>query len=360
MPLDQLSTSTPGVPQVRCKFLLQNPSLIARQNTRTLCQSSRPPHTFPTTYPPPLRPSSEIPPVEWHRTPALSSSISASTIDIDLLCAQFSRLLVIDENPARSSETQTSIFSFPIIPKPGNDTAGPHTSRTRRKHCQVVVSTKVPTLRSTPPKVTKPRQLSVPPSLPSLTSRLKPIPRKASAPTHVPVSSAPSAANRHITLGAPQSPSSILTVGDLDPDSSHCSTTPPLYPQPLPDSTPGRSTDPSDNLSRSLAGPATPPTFPPGLFPEPLVVSSTPIQLSPQQSITQIIDPFDQFQLQYDYFLTPSLVSPLDHSGMPVGLTMGSFSKNVLDARIWSGRPFHCVPMAEPSESNLLDISSVF
>lgn len=322
---------------------------------------TRPAHAFPTTYPPPLRPPSGIPPVEWFRIPEASPTPTpTSAIDLDSLCNQFTVSLIIDENPQRSSQPKLSIFSLSVVTREEHSGGHSQPKPPIRKPFRADAPPKQSTtcLRTPPLRVTKPRQLSVPPSYPPSFTRAKSTPRKASAPARVSTlrhtaPSQPSGATHCITSTTSVSPLNTPTAGGLDTYSYPGPSTPPLYSISSLNSISGRTTHTPQSLPYSLASPTTPPTLLPDLFSEPIVAPSTPIHLSPRSSLIPIIDPFLQFQPQSDYFSDHSLVSPFDYSGSTPGLaTNGFVLKSALDAPLW---PDHSYGIPAPITSNSLE-----
>ena len=287
--------------------------------------------------------------------PAASPTPSNSAVDLDSLCNRFAASLVIDENPQRPRQPKPSIFSLPVIAG-GEHNGYSRPKLSKRKPSRAEALQKPSTNRSSipPPKATKPRQLSIPPSFPSPFTRTKPTPRKASAPAHVSTSRRTPHRNlqdcppHHLDDSPP--PPNTLTDYGLDTYSHLGPSTPPLYSQSQLGSTLDRTTHTPQGLSHSPAGPATPPTLPPDLFSELIIVPSTPVRLSPGSSLMPIADPFLQFQSQYDYFSDPSLVSPFDCSGSAPGFATGSFfSKSTLDAPLWADHSY-AIPTPMPSD----------
>lgn len=322
--------------------------LIPEQSICPLLSASVPPHAFPTIYPPPLRPPLEIPLVEWRRKPATSSgSPSTSTHDLDSLCLQFTQSLVIDENPAQPPQPRTSIFSLPTASKQ-YDSCSLRERLSKRKLSRTQRSQGSPTLKST----AKSRQLSVPPSFPSLSSGTKTTSRKASAPARVSSSKRTTESSKlsdptpHRTPTA--SPSTLNTTDDnsdifYNPGPS----TPPLSSHSSLGLTLGQTTP--QNFPGSLAGPVTPPALFPDLFSEPIVVPSS-VDLSPRSSLVPVADPFTQFRLQCDYFPNTSPTS--FYCGSTPGLATSRLpGKSALDTIIGSGYLSHEIPIPTTSAS---------
>lgn len=331
------------------------------------------PHAFPTPYPPPLRPPSGISPVKWLRTPAAPSSFpSTSTIDLDSLCLQFTKSLVIDENPVQLLQPKTSIFSLPTVSKGHTSCClrarlpKKHHSKTQRSQDLLTLK---PTAATSPLNATMPRQLSIPPSFPSSPLKIKTTPRKASAPTrfsaskHGTVSPKRSDSAFHLTSETLKSPLNS-TGGRLDVLSRLGSDPSPLSPQPPLYLTLDQTTHTLQILSGSLAGPATPPALLPGLFAEPVVAPSTPVHLSPGSSLASIADPFLHFQPQYDYFSDHSLASALDYSGLIPGVTTDGFSsKRAFDTPLGPNHPSYGIPIpitSGPLENDFFNAYPVF
>ncbi|KAF9654223.1 hypothetical protein BDM02DRAFT_3106516 [Thelephora ganbajun] len=347
-------------------------SAIVPDNAQECCPLSyvsTPPHAFPTTYPPPLRPAAGLQPVQWLRTPAASSSLPPTpTIDLESLCLRFTKSLVIDENPMQHPQSRGSIFSPPIIRKEMDNT-----SRSRIKllkselskveHPRELLASNLTSTVSLL-KTAKPRQLSVPP-FPSF-PKTKPTSRKASAPARVstqkraPVLSTSPALT---CLTSSSSPLNTPTTGDLDIYTCPGTSTP-LRPQPPPNPTLGQTTNTSQALPYSIDGPTTPPTLLPDLFSEPIVVPPTLVHLSPRSSPLPIADPFIQPQLHNDYLSDISLVSSFHYSGFTPGFVAGGLSsKSVFDTPLGSDHLFCDTPTPIASktfESDFFNTYAVF
>lgn len=248
---------------------------------------------------------------------------------------------MIDENRIQPPQPKASIFSLPVVWKEGNNSNCSRTKLPRRRLSKTQYSqdllTPEPTSTAPPLKVAKSRQLSVPPSFPSPSSKIRSTPRKASAPTQVLTSKratvSPTRPDSVCHTSPITSPPSLNTFTadrlgiSFHPDPN----TPPISPQWSFGLTLAQATHVPQSLPYSLAGPATPPALSPDLFSEPIIVPSTPVHLSPASSLIPITDPITQFQFQSDYFLNDS-VSPLDYSGLASGLaTGGFFPKSVFD-----------------------------
>jgi len=321
-----------------------------------------PSHAFPTPYPPPHRPPSELPPVEWLRVPTASSSSLAPAIDLDSLCLRFEKSLVIDENPLQPSQSKASIFSVPAVLKDGRKAGLPRVKAPKRKLLSGLTSRGLPASKSdsvAPPlKTATSRQLSVPPSFLLPSPKARSSLRKASAPARV--SALPKLLDLipHGTQTTSLSPLDDSTPGDLQPF-HHPGPSPPLSPQFSFNSTSYQTTY---NM-QGLPYPTKPPVFSQDPFPRPVIVPSTPVHLSPGSSLMPIIDPFHQFQLQCDHFLSASLDSPFDYIGSTPWLTTGGFlSKSAFDTPLGFDRPSSGIPapiMPEPYE-NLLNSYAVF
>lgn len=94
-----------------------NPSNSSRDHSMEIIYpflpASAPSHAFPTSYPPPSRPSSVIPPVKVRQEPSTPPrSPSTSSHDLDSLCLRFTKSLVIDESPVQSSQPKVSVSSL--------------------------------------------------------------------------------------------------------------------------------------------------------------------------------------------------------------------------------------------------------
>ena len=300
--------------------------LTVLQNSCPFSSYSTPSHAFPTTYPPPLRPSPTILPFQWTRTPATSSGPpSTSTPELDSLCTQFARVLIIGEQPTESLQSKASIFSLPTALSEGTNPVTPHKERPKKGPSQSQPPR--PISRTLSRKAVRPRQLSVPPSFLSSFSRAQPAPRKPSAPARV-------------------STSKRASVPPQFPDHTHSTS---LIPSPSPNAP-----TPDVPETYTYPGPTTPPVLSPDLFSEPLVVPPTPVRLSPGSSLMPIADPFLQFQPQYDYFSDPYLVSPFDYCGLAPELAPGGFfSKNAFDTPLGPDNPSHGIPA--PMTSNTFE-----
>lgn len=291
----------------------------------TLSSIHRPPHAFPTTYPPPIRPPTEISSVEWRHTQRTQpSSPLTSNLDVDSLCLQFAKSLVIEENPIPSPTHKASIFSLPVMSKGESDIPGPRAKSSRRNPSQRC--RKPPATKSIPaailPKTVKSRQLSLPP-LP--TSSPRPTPRKASAPTVTsplkPVPPMFSNPHRYITPMSSSTPPTNVLVSGLDTNPRFSLASHSVYPQLSFDSPLDSATFIAQNSSYPPSAPATPPTVAPDLYSEPVVVS--PIQFASDFFPTNLTDPFAQFQLQYDHLLRTPLISPSGRNASSLGLVAG-------------------------------------
>lgn len=292
---------------------------------------STPPYAFPTTYPPPLRPSCEISSIEWPRPPSTSSgSPSTSTIDIDSLCMRFAKSLVIDENPARSPQSKISIFSPPIVLKEPQTTTSPHTKRSKRKSWQHQTPSSSCSERTpaTSPKLIKPRRMSLPPLL---VQKILPTSRKASTPvtsrsprrgTLSTLSNPPCPLPSKAT--SPHTPSTSVSPSDIPDIASFLGQTIPHSVQLRTDSLPDLATSGPGYSPASSVGPTTPPTLSPELFSEPLVVSSAHTQLTSEPFLAPLADPFTQFQSRGSH-LGEFFTSPFECSGSVLGHTMHDF-----------------------------------
>lgn len=338
-----------------------------RQSACPLSSTPPPSHAFPTTYPPPLRPPSGLPPVEWRREPATSSkSASTSVHDLDSLCLQFTKSLVIDENPMQLPRAKPSIFSLLTTSKekcdPWSSCAKLQKTKLSRTRRSQNPPTHKPTSTGPSLKAAKYRQLSVPRSFPSPPSRTKPMPRKASAPAKVSTSKDGRAlpkhsdSIRHATLTTSSSPLKTPTADRLDTSTYPDPSTPPLCSQWSLGFTSSPPTQTPRCLSHSLTGPTTPPALSPDLFPVPIVVPSTPVHLFPGSSLMPITDPFLQFHPEFDYFSDPSLVSLFDYSGSTPGVAAGGFfSKSAFDTSIGPDPLYRDIPALGLFENNLFN-----
>ena len=289
-----------------------------------------------------------------------------SIIDLDSLCIQFSKSLVIDESPKRPRQPVVSIFSPSAAARVEPNPATPSKTTLSRSE----ISHKLPpTKLSTPSlKTAKHCKLSARPPFPSATPRIKPILRKASAPARAsllkPAAVPPKSSDStyRITPTTPPSPLNTTTAA-LDiytyPDPS----TPSMYPQSPCDLTLGQITHTSQDLPYSLNGPTTPPASLPDLFSEPVVVPSIPLHLFPGSSLVPISDHFIPFQLQSDYLLNVSQVSSPHYSGFSPGLTAGGFSKSVSDLPLGADYFSYNIPTTMTSgafENNFVNTHAVF
>ena len=235
---------------------------------------------------------------------------------------------MIGEAAAKSPQQEASIFSLPAASK--DDSTRPRTKPSKRMPSKAQHSQELPTLNpiSTPSplKPARSRQLSVPPSSPSLPLRTRLTSRKASAPARVSVSRRATVAPRlpdppcHVTPAAPPPPSSTPTTNTLATYSYPGPSTPLEYPQSPLDSP----FDRTSHWSYPITGPTTPPALLPDLFSEPVVVTSTPVH-PPGSSLMPITDPFLQFQPQYDYLMDPSRIYLFDYGGSTPGFATGGF-----------------------------------
>jgi len=331
-------------PQVSESCLCLIYELMSSQTPSPLSSVSAPPHAFPTTYPPPLRPPSGLPPVKWPRTLAASSSSrSISTVDLDSLCIRFAKSLVIDENTVQPVQPKTSIFSLPDILKGGSNVASIRTRRPKSRTPPAPTSRKSvnPIPLDSPRKAIKPHQLSVPPPFPQTIPKVRPTSRKAGAPA---TSSSPKCGAASSTLSDPLSdvppkilppPALPLTItGGLDVGPCFSFVTSYSDSPRLPfDFGIGSTALTARNSPYSSNGPTTPPSLSSNLFSEPTVASPTPIQLS---------EPFltTQFQPQCDFSPHTFLSSPFGGAGSSFCLPPGSFfPKNAFDADKTTGCP---------------------
>ena len=309
---------------------------------------SRPTHAFPTTYPPPLRPSPGVSPVEWIRTPGAFPTTPACPIDIDSLCNRFSASLIIDENPRQCQQQKPPIFSLPVVTREELGTGRSRPKPLRRKYSPQVKEPPAPSARSStsPPKILKSRKHSVPP-FPWLSTRTKVTPRKTSAPPRL---SIPRQAQKPSQSSDPTC-HAVPTAPPLDISTSGGTN---RHPYLVPDLLDQQSSFNSafdttihtpQGSSESLTGPTTPPTFLPNLFSEPLVVPATPVHLSPRSSLMHITDPFLQFEPRYDYLPAPSLDSTLSYSTSTPGLATSYASKSPFDTPLGFDHLFHGNPI---------------
>lgn len=320
---------------MRVSHLYPTCQLTVWQHNCPLSPTPRPTHAFPTPYPPPLRPSPGVPSVKWPHTSGTSPTPCA--ISIDSLCNLFATSLTIDENRRRPWRSKPSIFSLPIVAKEEPDMGHHRPKPLKKKHS--TRANKPPALPATSlgislPEAAKPRRHSVPP-YPSSPPRTKATLRKISTPPQQSKFLDPT------QLTGPTTPTSLLnasTAGDPNTYPSYIPSA--LLNQPPLDSTPDISTP--RGLSYTLAGPTTPPAYPPHLFPEPVVVPATPVRLSPRSSLMPITDPFLQFEPQYDYFTGLSLGSTLNYGPpAPELATGGFFPKSTFDTPLGFDHLFH-------------------
>lgn len=323
---------------------------VPEEESIFLSPVSAPPHAFPTTYPPPLRPQCELSVIEWPRTPTtVPSSPSTSTIDIDSLCKRFSKLLVIDENPTQPLKPKASIFSLPASSMEASYTGDPHTTRSKRKSYQDRTPKNQPSIKpdsTTCPRVAKPRRRSLPPSFPPPLQKIRPASRKASVPA-TPCS--PQRATPISTFSGPPWP---VPPKDLPPalsasspfdglDAASCLEL--VSPQSInlqPDSSPGLNVFTLQHRPASPTGPTTPPTVPSELFSEPAVVSLNPTQLTPGL-FSPIVDPFVRWDQNHGYFLDVPFQSPFGYSGSILGLALDDCSsKSTFDSPLVSRSTF--------------------
>jgi hypothetical protein len=288
---------------------------------------------------------------------------------MDSLCNRFATSLKIDENPRHCRQPKPSIFSLPVVTR---EEFGIDRSRPKLLKKKYSPRVKEPPTSSTtrlgtfPPKTHKPRQYSAPP-FPSPSLRPRTTPRKTSAPPYlsrsrqIPESWRPSDSTYLTVPTTPTSPLNTPTAGDSD-------TCPNLVPNLLPDQpspfnpTLDTATHTPRGPSYSPTGPTTPPTLLPDLFSEPIVVSATPVRLSPRSSLMHIADPFLQFESQYDYPSDPSLGSTLSYSTSAPGFTTSGFSKSAFDPPLGFDHLFHgnLIPTASDHfESALFNIYTV-
>ena len=293
------------------------------QKPGPLSSASIPPHAFPTTYPPPLRPSIEIPSVEWPRTPvAQPGSPPTSTFDVDLLCQRFEKLLVIGENSNPSSGNRASIFSLPTTLIGGPFPASSRTKQSKRKSSQSY--RKSPTIKS--------RQFSVPPSY---TPSVKSTPRKARVPvttsSQIPPPPTLPDSHHHPTPMRCFCPFPGSVPSSNLEHSNSATTTHPVRQRPLFHS----KVDPDTRAwhpPHSPPMPTTPPIITLGLLSEPAIVSPITEKSFPGPFPAHFVDPLTQFQLQHNYLLSAPLFSPPNHDASLRGFIEGDlFSKGAFD-----------------------------
>ena len=293
--------------------------------------------------------------------PATSSGPpSGSTFDLDSLCSRFTKSLVIDESPPHSSQHRSSIFSLPVVPKEGEKANCSRRKSPKGRHSGVRNSRERAAHNPTSPEVTKPRQLSAPPSFSPPCPTSKSNPRRASAPAstpkRTPVSSQPADSTLYAVSTSSLTPTAP-TPGCLDAFHSG-PTTPIVHLQTSLGSPSGQATQAPWDLSYPLSGPITPPSAFPDLFSEPIVIPSTPVRLSPRSSLTPMSDSLLQFQPQYDYFSDLSLISAAGYGGTAIGLVTGSlFSKDVFGTPLGTDHLFHgiSVPMLSELSENFFN-----
>ena len=345
------------------------PSSLKLTFTQTSCPISSfctPPHAYPTTYPPPLRPPSATPPIEWPRTQTTSSnSPSTSTIDVDSLCLRFTKSLVIDENPKRVLQSKTSIFSLPTPLKRRGEVGSSRLETSKPLKKRLGVQPQELTTAS-PREAAKPRHRSVPPYFPSSSPKQKSTSRKSSAPTRVSTyNHATTSTSREtpypahdITSKIPRTLSNTSTANDPDIYPCSGSSAPSLQSLSSLDSTLGRMAYSPQDPPSTLAGPSTPSALLPDLLSEPFIASSTPVQLSPGFPIASIASPSDQSQ--DNCYLNTSLTSLSDYSVFMPGLTSGSFFSSMFDATIGSSCLSHSVPTPTVSDPFEGDLSTTY
>jgi hypothetical protein len=318
---------------------------------------SRPAHAFPTTYPPPIRPPPGVSPVGWPRAPEPLPT-RTSTIDIDSLCTQFTASLQIDKYPRQSPQSKPSTFSLPVVAREelGNTRSRPKPPK-RSRFSRSEEPPMLSAARScTPlPNAAKYRRHSIPP-FPSSSSRAKATPRKTSTPPRVSTlrqTPEPSQSSDLTHHTGPEMSTYLLDSPTTNSDAYSYPVLNALHDQrpPAPfDSTWDRSAPTPQDLPYSFNGPTTPPTLLPDLLSEPIVVPGTPIHLSPRSSLMPIVDPFLQFEPQYDYFSGSSTNYALNYSTLPLGLaTDGLSSKTMFDPlprfnHLFQGNPIPATP----------------
>lgn len=332
--------------------------VISKVASSPLSGGSAPSHAFPTAYPPPHRPPSRFPPVEWLRLPAAPAPSSASTIDINSLCLRFEKSLIIDQNPSQTSQLKATVFSFPVVSEEGDMASHPR-AKLRKRGLSRAQNSRDPTT-STHTSVTQPRkaatsrQPSAPPSFSPYPSKTKLTSRRASAPVRIPVSSMLPDPTCHVTQATSLPPQNHTIGGGLG-GLPHLNTNAPPHPQPLLNPM----SDQTTCTTQEPPGQTKFPAFSSDLSPvEPIIIPSTPVQLSPGPSIS-IADPFHQFQSPYDYFFNTLWPSSSDYIGPTVVLP----SKGAFDTPLGLENPFYDIAAyiaPKYCESNLPKSSAVF
>lgn len=253
---------------------------------------------------------------------------------------------MIDENPTRSSQSKTPIFSLPPVSKEGCSTTSSHTKRSKRRVFRDQAFPNPSTSKHTPTtslKATKPRPVSLPPSFPLSVQKARPVSRKVSAPTSHrprratststldPLDPHPSRGTPPPTRSSPTDPSdAISSLGPVTPHSLELRF----------DSLPDPATPVPQYSPASSTGPSTPPALSPELFSDPVVVSPTPAQLFPNPFLGPLTDPFIQFQMQPDYLLEGTLISSFDYPGSMFSYTTDDFSPKTTFDFSGPGGPF--------------------
>ena len=168
---------------------------------------------------------------------------------------------------------------------------------------------------NSPQKVAKLRQLSVLPSFPQTTPKIRTARRKASAPaTMSPLEN---------IIGSPNPPDSLLNIPQMPSNTPPPSLTSNLdtVPHPRPTTPHLTSCRPSllgigsssHDSSWWSSGPITPPSFSSEVFWEPIIASPAPAPPEPFPKST--ISVFTQFQLQWGCSPYISMESPFDVTG---------------------------------------------
>lgn len=216
-------------------------------------------------------------------------------------------------------------------------------------------TTSAPTWVTQPRRAATPRQPSAPPSSPPYPSKTKLTSRKASAPARIPVSPMLPDPTRHVAQATSLSPPNHTTGGSLE-SLSDPSTSAPQHSQPLLNPMLDRTTCTTQGFLYQTKFPALSSDLSPL---EPIIIPSTPVQLSPGSSTMSIADPFHQFQSSYDHFFNTLWPSSSDYIGSAVGL----LSKGAFDTSLGLENPFYSIAAyiaPKHCESNILKSSAVF
>lgn len=271
---------------------------------------------------------------------------------------------MIDENPTQSLQPKTTIFSLPTALEGAHGSCSSLTKLVRRKdrRPQRSQDQQMPRPTSLSPtfKTAKIRQLSVSPPFPSPLSVARSTARKASAPLRV---FTPKYAAALPKRPDPTCRTTPTTTADRLGVPSHCGTNTPHATQSPLGLALGQAVHPPQRVPHTLVDAITPPPLP-APSSEPVVVPSTPVQLSPRSSLEPIADFFTQSQLQSSYFFNASLVSPFDCSGTISGLASGGlFPKSAFETLLGSVNPSYAIPPLRAPDTfyaNLFNTYAVF